>query len=402
VCPGWPGACIAYVASNALRSGPIALHAFGDERAEGPSFELERRAGLIILRGRLAIGDAGRLWRRLEASTSAASGRLDIDVSGVDELDGSIISVLTEYRSLLAERGIPCEIVGARGAALELVRLYRGFDVPAPREPREDQGFFFHIGKATAEVLTEARDIIAFVGECAATIWHAIRSPSIVNRRAIVPLIERAGADAVPIVLLLNFLVGFVMGFQSARQLEAYGANIFVADIVGLSVTRELAPLMTAIIVCGRTGAAFTAELATMKVSEEIDALRAMGFSPMTYLVFPRLVSLLLVVPALTVLGNAIGVVGGLLVATTVLGIGPIAYLNGTRDAVHAWDVLSGIIKSFVYAGAIGLVACQRGLATSGGAEGVGRSTTRTVVTCLFMIVIIDALMTVVFRLVKA
>ncbi len=390
------------MASNALRSAPLALHAFGDERAEAQGFELERRPGLIVLRGRLAIGDAGRLWSRLEAAMKGATDRLDIDVSGVVELDGSIVSVLAECRSVLTERGIPCEIVGARGAALELFRLYGGLDEPAPREPREREGFFFHIGKATADVLAEARDIVAFVGEGAVTTVRALRAPSIVKRGAVVPLIERAGADAVPIVLLLNFLVGFVMGFQSARQLEKYGASIFVADIVGLSVTRELAPLMTAIIVCGRTGAAFTAELATMKVSDEIDALRAMGFSPMAYLVFPRLLSLLLIVPALTVLGDAVGVLGGMVVATTVLGIGPIAYLNETRDAIHAWDILSGIIKSFAYAGAIGLVACQRGLATSGGAEGVGRSTTRTVVTCLFLLIVIDALLTVAFRLVRA
>ncbi|NUO54649.1 MAG: MlaE family lipid ABC transporter permease subunit [Polyangiaceae bacterium] len=389
------------MASNALRSDPLALHAFGDERAEKPSFDLERRPEVIVLRGRLAISDAGKLWRRLETLTSGASGRLDIDVAGVAELDGSIVSILTEWRTALSERGVACEIIGARGAALELLRLYGGLDTPAPRKQDEPDGFFSSIGRAAADVLDEARDIVSFVGEGTAATFRALRTPRMVNRSAIIPLIERAGADAIPIVLLLNFLVGFVMGFQSARQLETYGATIFVADIVGLSVTRELAPLMTAIIVCGRTGAAFTAELATMKVSEEIDALRAMGFSPMAYLVFPRLLSLLIVVPALTVLGNAVGVLGGMVVATMTLGIGPMAYLNEIRDSVHAWDVLSGIIKSFVYAGAIGLVACQRGLSTSGGAEGVGRSTTRTVVTCLFFLVVIDALMTVIFRLVK-
>src|SRR6185436_510016 len=127
-------------------------------------------------------------------------------------------------------------------------------------------------------------------------------------------LVEKAGADAVPIVLLINFLVGFVMAFQSARQLKMFGANIYVADLVGISVTRELAPLMTAIIVCGRSGAAFTAEIGTMKVSEEVDALRTLGLRPFDWLVVPRVLALLIVVPALTVVADIIGVLGGVVV----------------------------------------------------------------------------------------
>lgn len=388
------------VSSNALRPEPLALPALGGPNvpADAPRFEVERRPEAIVVRGKLAMRDAGAFWARLEGMTQKAGRRLDIDISQVERLDGSIVSLLAEKRAALSAEGVECEILGAGSDALLLLRLYGALDPPVRRKRRVPEGLIHHVGRATAEAALEARDIIAFVGEGCAAAMRAIRMPRTVNAREIIPLIERAGADAVPIVLLINFLVGFVMGFQSAKQLQSYGADLFVADIVGLGVTRELAPLMTAIILCGRTGAAFTAELGTMKVSEEIDALRAMGFSPMAYLVFPRLIALVVVVPALTVLGDAVGILGGAVVASSSLNIGMAAYMSRIGDVVHGWDVLMGLIKSVAYAGAIGLVACQRGLATSGGAEGVGKSTTKTVVTCLFLLIILDALLTVVFR----
>jgi phospholipid/cholesterol/gamma-HCH transport system permease protein len=209
---------------------------------------------------------------------------------------------------------------------------------------------------------------------------------------------ERTGADAVPIVILINFLVGFVMAFQGAVQLKQFGANIFVADLVGLSVTRELGPLMTAIIVCGRSGAAFAAELGSMKVSEEIDALRTMGFGAMRYLVLPRVVALILVIPLLTLMADFVGILGGLVVGLTTLDLSVAGYVNETRKALSVWDVYSGVIKSMVFGLAIALIACQQGLATTGGAEGVGRRTTASVVTILFSLILLDAGFTVLFH----
>jgi phospholipid/cholesterol/gamma-HCH transport system permease protein len=209
---------------------------------------------------------------------------------------------------------------------------------------------------------------------------------------------NRAGTDAVAIVLLINFLIGFVMGFQSAVQLKQFGANIYVADLVGLSITRELGPLMTAIIISGRSGAAFAAELGTMKVSEEVDALRTMGFDPLRFLVFPRMLALILVMPILTLLGDFVGLAGGLVVGVVSLDLTVTGYLNETRRALDVWDVFQGLIKCGVFAVAIGLISCQQGLATSGGAEGVGRRTTASVVSALFALILIDAAFTMVFH----
>jgi phospholipid/cholesterol/gamma-HCH transport system permease protein len=225
-----------------------------------------------------------------------------------------------------------------------------------------------------------------------------VTKPATGNWTAVFPLAVQSGLDGVPIVLLLDFLVGFVMGYQSARQLEMYGANVFVADVVGISVTRELGPLVTGIIIIGRSGAAFAAEIGTMKVSEELDALRTMGLSPSRYLVLPRVVALVVVAPILTLLGDVVGVAGGALVGAMSLGVSPAAFVSELRNAVFVRDVTGGLIKSAFFGLAIALVACQQGLATSGGATGVGRRTTATVVISLFAVVIIDAIFAVVYR----
>jgi len=189
-----------------------------------------------------------------------------------------------------------------------------------------------------------------------------------------------------------------VTAFQAAVQLKQFGANIFVADLVGLSVTRELGPLMTAIIVAGRSGAAFSAEIGTMRVSEEIDALRTLGLDPYGFLVFPRVVALVLVLPLLTILADIVAILGGLLVAMLGLEITAHAYLAETQKAVQLWDVSSGCLKTVFFGTGIALVACQRGLAARGGADGVGRATTSAVVTSLFAIVVLDAIFTVLFN----
>jgi phospholipid/cholesterol/gamma-HCH transport system permease protein len=226
-----------------------------------------------------------------------------------------------------------------------------------------------------------------------------VKNPRSGHLREVPPLVERTGADAIPIVVLINFLVGFVMAYQSAKQLKMFGANIYVADLVGLSVTRELAPLMTAIIIAGRSGAAFAAEIGSMKVSEELDALRTIGLRPFAWLVIPRTIALLVVTPFLTLIGDLVGVLGGLVVGITSLDLTAQGYLVETKKAVELWDVQHGVIKSFAFALAISLIACQQGFSASGGAEGVGRRTTSTVVTCLFALVLLDALFTIVFRM---
>lgn len=359
-------------------------------------------AGLRLV-GELRMPDATRVWAAVRAladeRAGRSEGRFDIDLSEAAIVDGAIMSLLVELRAELAARNIASELVGASERLRPIVHLYRGDDRPLAKVPRRTEGVVTRLGAAVERLLESLRASTVFLGETTAAAKGLLGGPAAVNWRAIPALAARAGADGVPIVLLLNFLVGFVMGFQSARQLRLYGANIYVADVVGISVTRELAPLMTAIIMSGRSGASFAAELGSMRVSEEIDALRTMGFAPGPYLIVPRIMALALVAPLLTLLGDVVGVAGGSVVAVSSLDVSARGYFAEVRSAVVPSDVWTGLVKSVAFATAIAFIGCQQGFATRGAAEGVGRSTTTTVVACLFVIVIIDTLITVFFQM---
>ncbi|HTJ83325.1 MAG TPA: MlaE family lipid ABC transporter permease subunit, partial [Polyangiaceae bacterium] len=354
-------------------------------------FRVALEDGTLVLSGELRMENASAIWREVRRLASSRAGSsITIDLARATAVDGAVMALLVDLRAQLAERGVTCEIGGANERIGLLVHLYGG-DVPPRERPKvERTRAIEELGRGTHAAFESIARAVAFVGEVVSGWAGVIARPATGNFRAVVPLTERAGADGVPIVVLLNFLVGFVMGFQSAKQLELYGANLYVSDVVGISVTRELAPLMTAIIVSGRSGASFAAEIGTMRVGEEIDALRTLGLAPVRFLVLPRVVALALVTPALTMLGDVVGVLGGAAVGASSLGITPAAYLSELRTAVFPWDVITGLIKSFAFGIAIALIGCQQGFATRGGAAGVGDRTTATVVICLFMIVIID------------
>jgi phospholipid/cholesterol/gamma-HCH transport system permease protein len=368
-----------------------------------PGFRVERvdlQDGRAELRftGDLRFRQCFASWRDVRHLVRPVADRLAFDLSGVDTLDGAATALLLALRDEVVAAGADAEIVGAHGGVRAMLDLY-GSHPPRPslHEPPAPIGILEQVGRETVAMLGETH-ALDFVGDVALAGANALRSPRTVNWGDVPRLVERAGADGVPIVLVINFLVGLVTAFQAAIQLRQFGANIFVADLVGLSITRELAPLMTAIIVAGRSGAAFSAELGTMRVSEEIDALRTLGIDPYGFLVLPRIVTLVLVLPLLTILADLIGIAGGLLVAMFGLDITAHAYLIETQKAVGLWDVFSGCLKTMFFGLNVALIACQRGLAVRGGAEGVGRATTSAVVTSLFAIVVVDAIFTVLFN----
>jgi phospholipid/cholesterol/gamma-HCH transport system permease protein len=363
-----------------------------------------REASVIELGGEIVIDDAAAIWTRVSSALERmAPGRLvRIDCAAVERIDGACMALLAHLRDELRARGAPCEFVGAPKPVQGIIDLHTRRRIRRPFRPRRGRNAVEQIGQASVDFFSEGVAVLSFIGELASSAWHALRRPSSLNPRDIALTMERAGADAAPIVLLINFLIGFVMAYQSAPQLEQFGANIYIADLVGVAMTRELGPLMTAVIVCGRTGAAFTAELGTMKVSEEVDALRTMGLVPLRYLVVPRVIGLMLVLPLLTLLADIVGIASGMLVGVIELDIAPRAYFTQTLSAVTGWDVWSGVLKSVVFAAAIGVIACQQGLATAGGAEGVGRRTTSAVVSILFSLILLDALFTVVFGVIES
>lgn len=253
------------------------------------------------------------------------------------------------------------------------------------------------VGQTAAGVWEQGFAFLSFVGESTLSLLGWLTHPRRIRWRPILFNLRTTGFDALTIVGLLSFLLGIVVAYQGADQLRQYGANIYVTDLVGLSMLREFAPLMSAIIVAGRSGSAFAAQIGTMEVTQEIDAMRTLGIAPLEMLVLPKLVALVLALPLLTVFADVMGVAGGMLMARAQLGISFHEFLDRFPHAVSATSYLVGIGKAPVFAVIIAMVGCFQGFRTQGGADSVGRQTTRAVVQSIFMVILADALFSVAF-----
>ena len=255
------------------------------------------------------------------------------------------------------------------------------------------------LGRRILTGLQGPADALHFLGEITLAVGDCLRQPKRIRWRVVLFNVKSAGVDALPIVGLLAFLLGVVVAYQGAAQLQLYGANIFVADLVGLSMLREFAPLITAIIVAGRSGSAYAAQIGTMVVTEEIDAMRTIGIEPLELLVLPKLLALVLALPLLTVFADAAGVAGGMLMAQGRLGVGYVEFLDRLVKAVSTTDYLVGVLKAPVFACLIVVVGCYQGFRTRGSADSVGRQTTRSVVQSIFLVIVADALFSVAFSM---
>jgi len=350
----------------------------------------------LVLEGVFALGGVEALRSALrEAGAQGAVER--IDLSGVERMEGSAASVLVDAMCAIGE--LP-RLEGARPDVQAVLDLYTNDGqcaLPLPRPPRVP--FLEQVGRSTMEILDTVRAMLTFVAESSGAAVAALRHPRTVDWPGVVRQVERHGADGLPIVAVIGGLMGLITAYQAAVQLAKFGADTFVADLVSLSLTRELAPLMTAIVVAGRSGAAIAAEIGTMKVSEEVDALHTLGICPHRYLVFPRVLALVLVVPLLTLVADVVGVVAGAIVTTATLDVGLNQFVGSVQNALAPADVVGGLVKASVFGALVGGLAAERGLAARGGAEGVGRSTTAAVVATLFWLVFVDALFAVLFNL---
>ena len=240
-------------------------------------------------------------------------------------------------------------------------------------------------------------EILCFTGGTSSALWEALRRPRKIRWREVLYYMDTCGREAVPIVTLICLMMGMILGFQSGVQMRMHGLSIFAADLVGFSILKELGPLMVAMVCCGRAGSAFAAEIGSMKVNEEIDAMTTMGFSPGRFLVVPKIIALVLVMPMLTILGDLAGVIGGFIVGVLNFDVPFIAYYERTKSVLHPMDLAEGLIKSFVFAFLVAAVGCLRGMQSSTNAQGVGRAATSAVVSGIFLVILSDVVMTLIF-----
>ncbi len=258
------------------------------------------------------------------------------------------------------------------------------------------------IGRSTQSLLKQSKEILALHGQTLYWVFVGPFRKKPVSQKNLFAQTVFSGIDSLAIVFFVDFFIGMVLAMQSAYQLEQLGATIYVAALVGVSMTREIGPVLTSLVIAGRVGAAITAELATMKVTEQVEALETLSLNPVRYLVAPRFLALLIMLPCLVILGDLIGMFGGYVVGTMNLGLSSGLYIDTTIEFLTVKDIMTGLCKSVVFSVIITMIACYQGLSTDGGAEGVGRSTTKSVVTSFILIIIADAILTAIFYFAKA
>ncbi|MFQ5648532.1 MAG: MlaE family ABC transporter permease [bacterium] len=256
---------------------------------------------------------------------------------------------------------------------------------------------FGNIGRYALDLLAQLSRVAHLAGQTFYWIFVGPFKGKSWRWQSTVEQMVRIGYQSIPIVTLISFFVGLIIAMQSAYQLEQLGATIYVANLVAVSITRELAPLLTAIVIAGRSGSAITAEIGTMKVSEEIDALKTMGFNPIRFLVVPKTIAMIVMLPTLTIMADFIGISGGYMISMATLDITSVRYINQTMSALFFRDLASGLVKSFFFAIIIAKIGCYEGFNVEGGAEGVGKSTTRSVVASIFLIIAADVFFTALF-----
>jgi len=323
---------------------------------------------------------------------------IDVDLALLERIDGAGAVLLARFLDRLDADGDRTRLVEDRNPeAARLITLYRRKRAEPPAARTRATGALTKIGAVAADLPAKARDALDFTGRCAVALPKTVATPRSVDWRSLPGLVQQIGADALPVTSAANLLVGVIIGILGVSQLGRFGAVVYVPELVVVAHFRELGPLVTAIVVAGRSGAGLASEIATMKVSEEIDALRSLGFDPVRWLVVPRCLALVLVVPLLTWVGDALALVGGLVATLAITDMTPRAYVQATLDAIFASNLGGGLIKTPFLALAIGLIACGQGLATQGGAAAVGARTTTAVVLAIFGVIVVNSLFTLVY-----
>jgi len=357
----------------------------------------------VILRGRLDAQAVPACWNKLELDLRVAKLKtLEVDASGLRFCDGAGLALL---RYLNMGSMTPHATVSVFGLEGGLDKIFRGFtseDYEAFRPPSriKCRSLPDEVGNWVRHVTSDLREQVAFLGDIATNLPPTIMDRKRMRWAEVFRIFELAGANAVPIVSLISVLVGLIIAFEAVEPLAKFGAQIYVVNMIGLVMVRELGPLLAAIMLAGRSGSAFAAEIGTMKVNEELNALETLGLDPVRFLVVQRIAAGILLTPLLTFYATFMGVLGGVLVT---LGLGfPLTLIfHQLTSSVHLSDIALGAAKGVVFGAIVSAVGCLRGLQTQEGPSAVGISTTRAVVTSILLIVITDAIFSILFFVLK-
>jgi len=325
--------------------------------------------------------------------------RIAFDTGGVGSFDTSLLAFVERLTELCGRKEITADQAGLPPGLRRLLALAEA--VPEKKDARAPvarPSFLVRVGMTTVDGLRGGGEMLAFLGEMTRSVGRLVRRRARFRTRDLLLVVQQCSAEALPIVTLISFLVGLILAFVGAVQLQQFGAQIYVANLVGLAMVREMGAMMTAIIMAGRTGAAFAAEIGTMKVTQELDALTTMGIAPMDFLVLPRVLALSVSLPLLCVYANVIGILGGLVVAVSMLDLSATQYLTQTRGALTLTDCATGVVKASVFGVLVALAGCLRGVQCGNSSSAVGDAATSAVVTGIVCIIVTDGLFAVVLN----
>jgi len=356
----------------------------------------------LVCKGDWDIANMPALQTLFHAMSLPKEGEITVNGEAISKMDSAGAWMLNGWVSQLEKKGMTVRLLSLSKQHQELLNIVDQTikdeePLPAPIH----LAWVARVGQQTLQAYDQFLEYLSFIGKLTYEALRVASRPSHLRWGAFSSVLYRSGYQALPIIALLSMLIGVVITYQMGLQLKNYGANIFIVDLLGLSILREFGPLITAIMVAGRTGSAFTAQIGMMKLNQEVDALDTMGVTPAELLLLPRIVGLFIALPLLTMWADIFGVLGGMVMSSTMLSISWYDFLHRFPNVIHLKTLLLGLGKAPVFALVIASIGCFQGMKVEGGADSVGLNTTRSVVLSIFFIIVADALFSVIFSELK-
>ncbi|MEJ2683605.1 MAG: MlaE family lipid ABC transporter permease subunit [Candidatus Sulfobium sp.] len=366
-------------------------------RGHGHTIRVKGKKGGEItfsVEGRIALDNIGVVMQAIKGlMDEMLPSKLTVDLSGLEYLDSAGALVLVEVENRARSASIPFRFANLSQETEGIMALLDrdAISMKPLVAGRGASGFIEEVGDVALGLSRDFVTFMTFLGELLIAVVYCVRHPRSLRWEDVFFYMKRAGVDGLPIVGLINLLLGFVIGIMASEQLSQYEFNVFLGSLVAIAMVKEFGPIMTAILVAGRSGSAFAAEIGTMKVNEEVDALVTMGFDPVRFLAVPKVLAMIIIVPVLTLYADFLGILGGLIVGVADLGLAPYTYFHEIPGSITIFDVLTSLVKTAVFALIISGIGCQKGFQARGGAEAVGKITTSAAVSAIFLIIIVDA-----------